>query len=107
MADMQMEMALFDAAQDAAEAATARRMLVNTYIIRAVNLCVDRGILEQALRVPITITDRGHRSAAVLDVSEEELREMFDNLLLHDYINPSVVYDDVFNGVVSKGEVLH
>lgn len=84
-----------------------RMRIVNTYVLRAVNLCVDRGILPRELRARFNITERGHIQSGGLDVTEAELREAFANLTNGDYLNESLEYDDVFNGVISKGEVIH
>lgn len=94
-------------APPAIDPAQVRIQLLNTYILRAVNLCVDRGILRRELRTTFNITQKGHIQAATLDVSEDELRAAFEKLGNVDYVNASLEYEDVFNGVVSKGEVVH
>lgn len=99
----QAELDAFEHAQSTAE----RQGLVNAYVLRAVNLCVKRGILEPVLKTPVYITDKGERNCGALDVSEDELRTSFMQLSTSGYVHESLEYDDVFNGVISKGEVIH
>lgn len=100
---LQAELNAFEEAQRNA----ARSGYVNTYVLRAVNLCAERSIIEKFQKTAVYITDRGERNCGSLDVSEDELRASFDNLVTHGYISESLTYDDIFNGVISKGEVIH
>lgn len=77
------------------------------YIIRAVNKCADALLIEPALDSSMSITIAGELKCATLDVTEDELRTAFDKMQASGHISEFLEYDDIFNGIVGRAEVLH
>lgn len=89
------------------ELKTEREGIVSTYILWGINKCVEQGVLEYVLRCPVSITVRGMINCGKLQTSEQELRDMFSRLQNLGYIHEALEFSDVFNGIISKGEVIH
>lgn len=92
---------------DAAFEDKAKHLAAFAYIGRSINLCVDRQLLDGSYRTKIQITQQGMRVLGALNIAEEELRQAFNKMVVSGYISEFLEYDQVFNGVVSKGETLH
>ena len=87
--------------------AEIRLSIVRLYIVRAINLCAAAGIIERVQQCNVTLSLKGEGKIGELDVTEEELRDVFYNMWTIGNIHESLEYEDVFSGVVSKGEVIH
>lgn len=85
----------------------ATKMAVFAYIARAVNLCVDKELVSVANRTKVSISQQGLRMLGTLNFTEKELREGFLRMSDAGYVSNVLDYDDIFNGVISKGETLH
>lgn len=85
----------------------AKHLAVFAYIGRGINLCVDSKILDPSYRTKIQITQQGMRMLGALNIAEYDLRQAFAKMVASGYISEFLDYDQVFNGVVSKGETLH
>lgn len=85
----------------------AKHLAVFAYIGRGINLCVDSKVLDSSFRTKIQITEQGMRMLGALNISEEDLRVAFHKMSASGYISEFLEFDQVFNGVVSKGETIH
>ncbi|MNE25713.1 hypothetical protein D3C80_1190490 [compost metagenome] len=85
----------------------AKHLAVFAYIGRGINLCVDRKVLDSSFRTKIQISQQGMRMVGALNISEDDLRTAFSKMATSGYISEFLDFDQVFNGVVSKGETLH
>lgn len=80
---------------------------VRVYVIRAVNKCIAARILDPVQACNATITPKGEIRCGQLETCEEDLRQAFEALQRGGIVHESLEYEDVFNGIVSRGEVLH
>ena len=85
----------------------AKYLAVFAYIGRGINLCVDSRVLDPSFRTKIQISQQGMRMLGALNISEHDLREAFAKMAVSGYISEFLEFDQVFNGVVSKGETIH
>ena len=77
------------------------------YVARGVNLCVEKGMIDNSHATSITVSPKGVRLSGEYDFTEEELREMFKQMIVKGYLNENLIYEMAFNGVVSRGETFH
>lgn len=101
--DQENDLIAFELAQELAK----RSSIVSTYVIRAINQCVDRGLLHAVQRSNVYITQNGHANCGRIDVTEEELRERFESLQNIGHVHESLEFEHVFNGIIGRGEVIH
>ncbi|MNC09446.1 hypothetical protein D3C75_570690 [compost metagenome] len=85
----------------------ATHLAIFAYIARGINLCVDNKLIDPTNRTKIQITQQGLRMLGALNIAEDDLRQAYAKMVTSGYVSEFLDYDQVFNGVVSRGETLH
>lgn len=77
------------------------------YVARGVNLCVEKGMIDDSHATNIQVSPKGMRLIGELDFTEDDLRSSFKQMIVKGYLNDALYYDMAFVGVLSRGETLH
>lgn len=77
------------------------------YIARAVNMCIEKGMIDGEHNTNIMISQKGMRLIGEMELDEKDLRASFQLMVAKGYLNTNLYYNMVFTGVVSRGETLH
>lgn len=77
------------------------------YVARGVNLCVQKGMIDESHSTNIMVSPKGLRLIGEFSFTEDDLRLSFDQMIVKGYLNENLYYDMAFVGVLSRGETLH
>lgn len=77
------------------------------YVARGVNLCVQKGMIDDGHATNIVVSPKGMRLIGELEFTEDDLRDSFKQMVIKGYLNETLYYDMAFVGVTSRGETLH
>lgn len=94
-----------DAAFD--DVAKIKKQGAIAYVARGVNLCVEKGMIDDSHATSILISPKGLRLIGELEFSEDDLRDSFKQMIVKGYLNDALYYEMAFAGVISRGETLH
>ena len=77
------------------------------YVARGVNLCVQKGMIDDSHATNIMVSPKGMRLIGELEFTEDDLRDSFKQMVVKGYLNVALYYEMAFVGVLSRGETLH
>ena len=89
------------------EAAKAKYQGMIAYLARGVNLCIEKGMIDEEHSTGISVSPKGLRLCGELDFTEEDLRAGFKKMVEKGYLGKSLYYDMAFKNCVSRGETWH